>query len=273
MKRILRYLFDITILKVVYYIYGKLLNEIESFIYSDGYSHYDNVFNHLLRRIHIQSTYYQCNVHTVLFGRAVQESADFVEKHLKDVLVFKSVHGIWDYTIIKINEQKIDGACLELGVFKGRSINYFAERLPEMKFFGFDSFEGLAEDWKGHYIWKGKGHFDLKDGKLPSVRSNVTLVKGWFKQTLPEFCKNNLGKDSIRFINIDCDTYESSLFALEQFIPHFKPGSLLLFDEFIGFPNWQNGECRAWHEISKKHNIKFRYLGFAQYQALVEIIK
>ena len=246
MRRILRYLFDITVVKTLYYIFDKMKRKKQSHAYS-----------------------YKHNLQAVLLERAVEDSANFVEKYLKDVLVFKEIWCIWDYAILKIGEQKIDGVCLEFGVFEGNSINYFASRLPEIDFFGFDSFEGLAEDWKGNLA--SKGAFDL-GGKLPAVSSNVTLVKGWFDKTLPEFCRDNLRKDSIKFIHIDCDTYESTFLALEQLSQHLKPGLLLLFDEFIGWPNWQNGEFRAWHEIVKKYNIKFRYLAFAPQQALVEII-
>ena len=35
--------------------------------------------------------------------------------------------------------------------FKGKSINLFAKKLKKLKakIYGFDSFEGLNEDWKG----------------------------------------------------------------------------------------------------------------------------
>ncbi len=65
---------------------------------------------------------------------------------------------------------------LEFGVFKGGMINYQARKFPELNFVGFDSFEGLQEQWSGMAPEKT---FDL-GGKLPRVRRNVSLVKGWF---------------------------------------------------------------------------------------------
>ena len=269
MKRILRYILDRTVLRMVFYLFRSIMNRLPSLVYSEEGSDKAILLNHVVQRLQSHAFSYKHNIQAVLFERAVQESADFVEKHLKDVLVFRDTFFIWDYAVAKIKEQKIDGACLELGVYRGNTINYFAKRLPEVDFFGFDSFEGLAEDWKGNVAYKGA--FDL-GGKLPVVRSNVRLMKGWFDATLPEFRKNYLSENSMRFIHIDCDTYESTFFALEQFSQHLKPGFLLLFDEFLGWPNWQNGEFLAWHEISKKHGIKFRYLAFAPQQALIEII-
>ncbi len=65
---------------------------------------------------------------------------------------------------------------MEFGVYKGGMINHQAKKFPELNFVGFDSFEGLRENWHGMAPEKT---FDL-GGKLPRVRRNVTLVKGWF---------------------------------------------------------------------------------------------
>ena len=63
---------------------------------------------------------------------------------------------------------------LEFDVYKGGTINYRAKRFPDLNFVGFDSFEGLSEQWSGMASEKT---FDL-GGKLPRVRRNVSLVKG-----------------------------------------------------------------------------------------------
>ncbi|MCD8493946.1 MAG: hypothetical protein LRY39_00675 [Alphaproteobacteria bacterium] len=93
---------------------------------------------------------YKLNIHYVLWERATIQSADYVEKHLSDVLVFAHKKRIWNYAVQQLKDRKADGKCLEFGVYKGESINYFSHRLPQLSFFGFDSFEGLAEDWVGH---------------------------------------------------------------------------------------------------------------------------
>ena len=71
--------------------------------------------------------------------------------------------------------------------------------------YGFDNFEGLQENWYGGY--HGKGWFS-KNGKLPTINKNVKIIKGWFKDTLPDFFKNH--KEKISFMHIDCDTYKST---------------------------------------------------------------
>ncbi len=40
-----------------------------------------------------------------------------------------------------------DGLNVELGVYTGRSIKKIAEAMPDATVYGFDSFEGLPENW------------------------------------------------------------------------------------------------------------------------------
>ena len=44
---------------------------------------------------------------------------------------------------------------------------------------------------------------------LPSVPENMTLVKGWFNETLPSFVATNTNK-KISYLHIDCDLYSSA---------------------------------------------------------------
>ena len=85
---------------------------------------------------------------------------------------------------------KKTGIVMEFGVWKGKSINCIADALPDEKIYGFDSFEGLPEDWYKKEEHKTgeesnkhiKGWFALDN--LPPVRSNVELVKGFYDVSL-----------------------------------------------------------------------------------------
>ena len=77
---------------------------------------------------------------------------------------------------------------LEFGVYTGHSIRFWSEmnRDPQSRFIGFDSFEGLPEDWLGNYT---KGTFDV-GGAVPQIEDErVSFVKGWYQNTLPGFLK------------------------------------------------------------------------------------
>ncbi len=206
-------------------------------------------------------------IHSILWNESINDSAQYVKSFLPEVLLFDNKQALWDFTIAKI---EAFGPCdiLEFGCYKANSINYFSMRLPNNKFYGFDSFEGLPGDWLGHHL--SKGAFDLKS-KLPRVTKNVELIPGWFDESLPVFFENNTNLNTF-LLHIDSDTYSSACTVLSNTIELLKPGVLILFDDYLAYPNWENGEFLAWKEFCSQHSIKYRYLAFANEQALVEII-
>lgn len=206
------------------------------------------------------------DLHFVLWRRAVESSADYAERNLTKAVLFEMRQKLWTHSLRNIS---IDGLWLEFGVFSGESINFFAEH-PKIKggtIYGFDSFEGLKEDWFGTGL--SRGAFD-RGGRMPSVRGNVELVKGWFDQTVPGFLKSKPGV--IAFLHLDADTYESTKLVLELVADRIVPGTVIVFDEYLGFPNWENGEFKAWAECVKTRGFKYEYLAFSPQQAAVKII-
>lgn len=208
------------------------------------------------------------SLHNVLWERATQQSADFVEEFLPHSMIFVSKEDMWTYVCQKLSGRFNDGVCIEFGVATGSSINFMSSRLAGFRFYGFDSFEGLAEDWVGHHATKGAYS---QNGKMPEVNSNVTLIKGWFSESIPPFI-SSVDLDTVRFIHIDSDTYEAADFVFNSFGGLIKKGSLILFDELIGYPNWKNGEYRALIEAQNKYNFKYKFIAFSSEQALIEIL-
>lgn len=204
------------------------------------------------------------NVHSILWSRAAEQSANYIEDYVDKCMIFPKRKHIWQYALKQLDHKR--PISLELGVHKGESINFFSKQLPKFKFYGLDSFEGLREDWKGHDATQGA--FSL-GGRLPKVNSNVTLVKGWFDETLPELLRT-LSIEQIGFVHVDGDTYE----AANEVFNSFKPlaGTIILFDEYLGYPNWQNGEYRAWQEYCQKEDLQYEYLAFTTSQALIRVL-
>lgn len=117
---------------------------------------------------------------------------------------------------------------LEFGVYRGETIRYWAEHLtdPAARFVGFDSFEGLPEDWT---TAAGQGHFST-GGNVPNIEDDrVSFVKGWFEESLARFA---IGEHGRLCVNVDSDLYSSAASVLDWVAPHFKVGDLLYFDEF-----------------------------------------
>jgi hypothetical protein len=92
--------------------------------------------------------------------------------------------------------------------------------------YGFDSFEGLPEDWPGTGCVKGE--FSTQ-GLVPDI-SGTVIFSGWFKDTLPNYLKQ---ARKIALLHLDCDLYSSTrevLWALNEFI---VPGTIIVCDEYI----------------------------------------
>jgi hypothetical protein len=200
----------------------------------------------------------------ILYAEAVKESAEYIRNFLNDAVICEK--GWWDIALDNITENKL---CLEFGVYDGRSLNYFSNKKRDITWYGFDSFVGLQENWRGGYF--AKNYFDL-GGVEPKVNENVILNKGWFKDTLPIFLKNN--NEKISFIHIDCDTYESTKDIFDNIkFDRFINNSIILFDEYMGYINWKNHEFKAWQEYVKDNKVNYKYIAFGNRQAIIKIIK
>lgn len=196
--------------------------------------------------------------------RSLARSVDFIEEHCPDALGFSTQRELMDYAIHQV---KIDGCFTEFGVYQGGTIRFMANKMRSRAFHGFDSFEGLPEAWDGFDL--GKGAFSTH-GRLPSVPSNVELHKGFFDESLPAWKAAH--DDKIAFMHIDCDLYSSTKTIFEELVSRMQPGTIILFDEYFNYPNWENHEHKAWREFVAAHHIQFRTLGYARQQLAVEIL-
>jgi tetratricopeptide (TPR) repeat protein len=156
-----------------------------------------------------------------------------------------------------------EGLVLEFGVRFGNTIRQLA-KLTRQKIYGFDSFEGLPEVW--HH--EPKGSYTTR-GEIPKVPSNVELIQGWFDQTLPKFLETHPGP--VRFINVDCDIYSSTKTVLDALAPRIVPGSVIVFDEYIGNEHWREDEFKAFQEAVTRYGWKYEYLCFSVFTKQVAV--
>ena len=145
---------------------------------------------------------------------------------------------------------------LEFGVASGKSINYISGFTKE-KVYGFDSFEGLPEDWREGY---GKGKFS-SDGNLPAVNENVVLIKGWFNETLPAFIREQNKK--VSFIHVDCDLYSSTKYIFDTLKPYMDTDCVVIFDELVNYSGFdgETGELKAFYEFITENKVDYEWVG------------
>jgi O-methyltransferase len=119
---------------------------------------------------------------------------------------------------------------LEFGVWEGGSIKRWCQlnTNQESRFYGFDTFEGLPEDWNKNHP---RGSFRLA-GKAPMIGdSRARCVEGLFQETLCQFLDQFQSQRRL-VVHIDCDLYSATLFCLTVLDRYLTSGSLIIFDEF-----------------------------------------
>ena len=171
-----------------------------------------------------------------------------------------------------------EGFNLEFGVWQGWSINRLAKEFPHLQFWGFDSFEGLPEDWvrtKAGDTY-AKGHFALPG--LPNTWPNVRLVKGFFDQSLPLWLEEHPGP--VRFAHIDCDLYSGAKYVLTALNERLHPGAIVVFDELCDWADsgiydaWEQGEWQALREWMEEQDRRIQVLSRdVRFSAVIRVVE
>ncbi|MDP3427375.1 MAG: class I SAM-dependent methyltransferase [Humidesulfovibrio sp.] len=126
--------------------------------------------------------------------------------------------------------RKVPVDYLEFGVATGESFRVWLglSRHAESRFYGFDSFEGLPENWQAD---SPKGAYST-GGHIPQVDDpRATFIKGLFQQTVDAFSLGFTPQNRL-VLHMDADLYSSTLYVLMTMNRHIRPGTLILFDEF-----------------------------------------
>jgi hypothetical protein len=188
---------------------------------------------------------------------ASAESASYTLMHMRTVPNFTCDYDLhkWVTTTQLDATLPKNAAILEFGVATGRTLNQFAHWLPNKVIHGFDSFQGLPEDWTSRMP---RGFF--KRTNLPKVKPNCRLHVGWFDQTIVAW-KNDYGDVPIQLLHIDSDLYSSAQTVLTTLSKNIVPGTVIIFDEYINYPGWQQDEFRAWKEFVRNYGIQYEYIG------------
>lgn len=152
----------------------------------------------------------------------------------------------------KLNEIPID--FFEFGVARGLSFKWWVQNIThkDSKFYGFDTFTGLPEDWGKFKVG------DFSSGNLPPEINDtrVSFHQGLFQQSLLPFLKN-YNPEKRKIIHLDADLYSSTLYLLTTLYPYLKSGDILFFDEF----SVPMHEFKAFTEWTNAFYVEYEVLG------------
>lgn len=196
---------------------------------------------------------------------AQKEAVAYIAKNMPDAVPVRT--GNSDFLRYSLSKVTKSGLILEFGVASGGSISLIARTMPDKTIYGFDSFEGLPEPW---YFREAlpKGAYSTF-GELPAVPKNVTLIKGWFEETLQDFLKEH--PEDVSFVHLDADLYSATKFVLGSLESRIGPGTILAFDEYFNFHGWEKHEFRAFQEFMQNTSYSYKYIAYGTRRVAVRI--
>ncbi len=184
--------------------------------------------------------------------------------------------GFLKKAVLYLHVADLGGDYAEFGVYRGETLAtayHFTRqpnRLPHqantlggMRFFAFDSFEGLpaptgldALGFRSRDFHEGAYACDEERFRKNLRRRHVDLsrvvtVPGWFSETLTTNRDYGLSRVALAFI--DCDLYESTVPVLDFLTERLVDGSIVAFDDWYAFRgNPAKGQQRAFAEWRRR---------------------
>ncbi len=145
---------------------------------------------------------------------------------------------------------------LEFGVAGGESFRWFMEKNTDAssRFYGFDTFDGLPEDW-GPFK---KGAFTNNNVLPEIIDSRGKFFQGLFQQTLPGFLKS-FDNSRRNVIMLDADLWSATLYTLATMAPYLKSGDIIFFDEFVV----PTHEFKAFTDFVESHYLNLQLIATA----------
>jgi hypothetical protein len=173
-----------------------------------------------------------------------------------------------------ITDNRIAGDYHEYGCHRARTFRMALtearrHNLNSMRFFAFDSFEGLPEPESAPSVptWT-KGALKTPEEEFWRLiqehgiyTDQCRTVKGFYKESLTHALAEKFAanEQKIAFACIDCDLYESAVPVLAFISPLLQVGSLIYIDDYFagyrGSPN--EGVARAFSEFQEVSSLKF----------------
>ena len=160
--------------------------------------------------------------------------------------------------------EQVPGDFIETGVWRGGSCIFMRAALAaygveDRTVFVADSFEGLpppdaatypADQGDTHhlnrYLAVSREEVEANFKKYELLDSQVTFLKGWFKDTLP-----NAPIGSLAIMRLDGDMYSSTMDALNSLYPKLSDGGFCIIDDYaLAGCKSAVDDFRASHNIS-----------------------
>lgn len=158
------------------------------------------------------------------------------------------------------------GLWVECGVYRGETLQLLNFMRGTARLVGFDTFTGLPEEWKR------KDNLKFPAGTFacePPEVAGAELVAGLFQDTLPGF---DLRGEPLTFLHVDCDIYSAAACVLSWAQPHLCPGAVIVFDELVGYPGFEDHEWKALGEAFDR-GMRWEWLAAAGEGVAIRVVR
>jgi O-methyltransferase len=177
----------------------------------------------------------------------------------KDCPQFGKRMELYDYLQTNfVRDRPVD--YVEFGVYRGESIKYWSKinEHEQSRFYGFDTFTGLPEEWKKFCCDMPVGALDC-GGEVPVVDDGrIQFIKGLYQDTLDTFLSQFSPRSQL-VLHDDSDLYSSTLFVLTRCHSLLTPDAVIIFDDFSSVLN----QFRAIKDYCAAYRRNYKVLGVA----------
>ena len=203
-------------------------------------------------------------------GRDVLASAELIMDNQQARLFSERDEFLVEMCGESLNIHEKDSLVVEFGVFEGESLKIISSMFEPYgsTCYGFDTFQGLTEEWRIGERTMPKGSYST-EGHIPSgMPSNCRYIIGDASKTIHSFLGNH--EQPISFAHFDMDIYTPTANVLRAISNRLVPGSIICFDQHHGYAGWKKGEFKALSEELAEFN--YEYIAFSEMAAAIKII-
>jgi len=145
------------------------------------------------------------------------------------------------YELWQLAEQvaKLDGALMEVGVWKGGTSGLIAYKAKEMgieeKVYMCDTFEGVVKATEKDSVFKGGEHSDASQEEVEFLLEKKLKLDNWkvLKGIFPDETAGQIPTETkFRFCHIDVDVYASAKDIIEWIWTKLVVGGIIIVDDY-----------------------------------------
>lgn len=200
-------------------------------------------------------------LHRFLIKPSVRASVGF--RALQQVVHYLPQEDILSKAMAFTASCGIEGDYLEFGVYTGAAFTaayHFARanQLVDMRFYAFDSFEGMpsfGQESGASRDHRPGGFACDRAGFERSIYANgvdpsrVEVVAGWYEDVLTDELRAKLPLEAAAIISADCGLYESTSCVLHFVDDYIQDGTIVIFGDWFSFRGSPHrGQQRAFSE-------------------------